>query len=153
MVELNRNVEPEPYIVELNPDNKKPYVVEVTQGNIAKAIAFLAQDRGMHPVTPDKLVIHRGINARDIVLAVNYCMGEKISVNARVVWELLKHIPHDYKDLGNILNACTLGIQRVAEKNGNVYQTKIPEIGEYRWLRKWVEPMFDTAVNKALNPY
>lgn len=155
MVESNRNVVPEPYIVEINPDNKdvKPYVVEVTRDNIANVVKFSAQGSGIHPETPNRLIIHRDINARDIVLSVNSCMGEGISVHARVVWELVKHIPHNYKDLGNILNACTLGIQRVAEKNENVYQTKHPEIGEYRWLRKYVEPMFDITVNKALDPY
>lgn len=156
MVESKGNVPPGPYSIEIKPDNGvDPYVVaELTRENITKEIAFSAQGSGIHPEVPNKLIIHRGINARDIVSSVNYCMGEAISVNARVVLELLKYVPHTYKDLGNILNACTLGIQTVAEKeDANTYQTRLPEMGEYRWLRKWVEPMFDQTINRKLDPY
>lgn len=155
MVESNTNVQPEPSTLEIKPNNGvDPYlVVALTRENITKEIAFSAQVTGNHPEVPNKLAIDSSIKARDIVLAVNHCMEEAISVNATVVWELLKHIPHTYEDLGNILIACTLGVQKVAQKNDDVYLTKHPEMGEYRWLMKWVKPMFDTAVNKSLDPH
>ena len=141
-------------MVEFSPNiDAAPATLEINKSNIVDVVRFSADGTGLHPEVPEILIVKADINPNDIVSAVFSCVEQSVSINAAVVRELLKRVQPSSQHFAAILTACIDGIMNVRNKEASVYRTKHPELGEWRWLRKWVIPMLDTAVNKELDPY
>lgn len=120
--------------------------VEINGENLLEQIRFSANGRG--PEVAGELIFNKRLTGADIVGAIKSCVIEGSSINSRVALKALKQTPCTAEQLGDVVKACTEGLLETRQKQADWHSTVLPEMAQYRHLRREALDMFDVAVNQ-----
>ena len=120
-------------------------MVEINKGNIGEYSRFSANGRVKQV---DSIELGKDLKPQDFVNEIIKCSTEGISVRSDVVNRALDQLPFTYQQAKIITDACSEGLMRVKEKDADKYRVKLPEMNQYRWVRRKATEIFDREVNK-----
>lgn len=120
-------------------------MVEINKGNVEEYTRFSADG----PVKQiDSIEFGKDLNPQDFVEAIKTSVAEEISVRGDVFESALDNFPFTSRQAKSIVDACNEGLMRVNEKDADKHSVKLPEMSQYRWVRRKATEIFDREVNK-----
>lgn len=120
-------------------------MVEINKGNIEQHVRFSANGR---VEKLDPIELGKDLKPQDFVDAIKTSVDDGISIRADVFVAALDKLPFAYQEAKSITDACNEGLVRVKEKSADKYGVKLPEMNQYRWVRRKAIEIFDREVNK-----
>lgn len=120
-------------------------MVEINKGNIEQHVRFSANGR-VEKI--DTIEFGKDLTPQDFVDEIRKSVDSKVSVRADIFNAALDQLPFTYQQAKSITDACNEGFVCVKEKDADKYGVKLPEMSQYRGVRRKATQIFDREVNK-----